>query len=232
MTRVTAPREIAKLVRSISTTAAAPAPSRLIANSSKTASARVRKELDAAAKADVPASERTITTNTRPTPSPQRVIPLMQGFHTTQAPRYAQADVSTIDFAVLPSREQLFGGPAGNDAFSRVRVPLLPDNFTPNRAAVPGSFAPEAADAPLRAPEIIVMAADPTSVNAVSALTEVEAFSPDGVELSFAHAFGGGAGGRGGAAQEERYAGGMLKDLWAGLKEDVLGPNGQAKPAL
>lgn len=151
----------------------------------------------------------------------------MQGFHTTPAPRYAQADVSTIDFAVLPTREALFGAPS-QDAFSRVRVPLLPDNFAPNRAAVPGSFAPEAADAPLRAPEIVVMAADPSSVNAVSALTEVEAFSPDGVELSFAHGFGG-SGRGGGAAQEETYAGGMLKDLWAGLKEDILSP---AKPAL
>lgn len=153
----------------------------------------------------------------------------MQGFHTTPAPRYAQADVSTIDFAVLPSREQLFGGGV-QDNFSRVRVPLLPDNFAPNRAAVPGNFAPEASDAPLRAPEIVVMAADPSSVNAVSALTEVEAFSPDGVELSFAHAFGGPS--RGGAAKEEQYAGGMLKGLWAGLKEDILSPGGQAKPTV
>ncbi|KAL1864875.1 hypothetical protein Daus18300_007442 [Diaporthe australafricana] len=228
MTRVTAPREIAKLVRSLSTTAAAPRPSVAITSASRTASARVRKELDAAAKADVPASERTLTTTHRPTPSPHRVIPLMQGFHTTPAPRYAQADVSTIDFAVLPSREALWPSAPEGAAFSRVRVPLLPDNFAPNRAA----FAPEAADAPLRAPEIVVMAADPSSVNAVSALTEVEAFSPDGVELSFAHAFGGGGSGGRGAAQEESYAGGMLKDLWAGLKEDVLGPASQAKPAL
>ncbi|KAI3390727.1 hypothetical protein diail_8775, partial [Diaporthe ilicicola] len=141
--------------------------------------------------------------------------------------RYAQADVSTIDFAVLPSREQLFPTVPEGDAFSRVRVPLLPDNFAPDRSA----FAPEATDAPLRAPEIVVMAADPSSVNAVSALTEVEAFSPDGVELSFAHGYGG-DGGRGDAAQEETYAGGMLKDLWAGLKDDILGPAGQAKPAL
>lgn len=155
----------------------------------------------------------------------------MQGFHTTPAPRYAQADVSTIDLAVLPTREQLFGGgAAGEDAFSRVRVPLLPDNFAPNRAAVPGSFAPEAADAPLRAPEIVVMAADPSSVNAVSALTEVEAFSPDGVELSFAHGVGGGRGAP--QEEEERYAGGMLKGLWAELKEDILTSNGRAKPAL
>jgi hypothetical protein len=147
----------------------------------------------------------------------------MQGFHTTQAPRYAQADVSTIDFMRLPTREQLFGSPSGQDA-SSVRVPLLPDNFAPNRS----SFAPEVADAPLRAPEIVVMAADPSSVNAVSALTEVEAFSPDGVELSFAHGFGG----RDAPKQEETYAGGMLKDLWAGLKEDILSPSGQAKPAL
>lgn len=222
MTRVTAPREIAKLVRSLSTSSAAPAPSRLIASASTTASARVRKELGAASKENVPASERTLTTTTRPTPNPHRVIPLMQGFHTTQAPRYAQADVSTIDFMVLPTREQLFGG-QDNASAPRVRVPLLPDNFAPDRA----SFAPEATDAPLAAPEIVVMAADPSSVNAVSALTEVEAFSPDGVELSFARGWGGRD-----APKQETYAGGMLKDLWAGLKEDILSPNGQAKPAL
>ena len=164
-----------------------------------------------------------MTTTARPTPNPHRVIPLMQGFHTTQAPRYARADVSTIDFMVLPSREQLFGG--NQEPSPRVRVPLLPDNFAPDRA----NFAPEATDAPLQAPEIVVMAADPSSVNAVSALTEVEAFSPDGVELSFAHGWGAG---RDGPKQEERYAGGMLKDLWAGLKEDILSPNSQAKPAL
>lgn len=223
MTRVTAPREIAKLVRSLSTTSAAPAPSRLIASTSTTASARVRKELGAASKENVPASDRTLTTTTRPKPNPHRVIPLMQGFHTTQAPRYAQADVSTIDFMVLPTREQLFGG-QDNAPGPRVRVPLLPDNFAPDRA----SFAPEATDAPLAAPEIVVMAADPSSVNAVSALTEVEAFSPDGVELSFARGWGAGRD----APKQETYAGGMLKDLWAGLKEDILSPNGQAKPAL
>ncbi|POS70946.1 hypothetical protein DHEL01_v210659 [Diaporthe helianthi] len=226
MTRVTAPREIAKLVRYLSTTSAAPAPSRLIASTSTTASARIRKGLDAASKENAPASERTLTTTTRPTPNPHRVIPLMQGFHTTQAARYAQADVSTIDFMVLPTREQLFGAHDDDASSSRpaVRVPLLPDNFAPDRA----SFAPEATDAPLPAPEIVVMAADPTSVNAVSPLTEVEAFSPDGVELSFARGWGADRD----APQQELYAGGMLKDLWAGLKEDILSPNGQPKPAL
>lgn len=150
-----------------------------------------------------------------PLPKPSRTIPLMQSFHTTQAPS-ARADTSTIDYAFLPA---LTDPPPAAEYVGR--VPLLPDNFAPERAA--DMFAPEAADEPLPASEIVVMAADPASVAAVSALTEVEGMGPDGVELRFDF------GGRDSGAEGE-YAGGMLKDLWTGIVDDVIG--GQKRPAF
>lgn len=154
-----------------------------------------------------------------PLPNPSRTIPLMQAFHTTHQTR-AQSDIPTIDCAFLP---KLFEEAA--TLSSSIRIPLLPDNFHPDRA--PTLFAPEVADEPLRQPEIV--AADPLNVNAVSALTEVEGMSPDGVELKFAHDFGDVAGER--AAAGEGYAGGMLTGLWKGLVDDVMG-SGKMKPAL
>lgn len=166
-----------------------------------------------------------------PTPNPARTIPLMQGFHTSPTSP-AQTDTSTIDYAFLPDLYQLQqqqANPSGASLGASIRLPLLPDNFAPERT--PTLFAPELADEPLREPEIVVVAADPSSVNAVSALTEVEGMSPDGVELSFAHDFGSGSSGRG---KEERYAGGMLTDLWKGLVDDVIGGGGgqKMKPAM
>lgn len=125
----------------------------------------------------------------------------MQAFHTTPSTP-AQADPSTIDYAFLPN---LAAAPPPADPFVG-RVPLLPDNFAPLRAALPTIFPPEAADEPALRPEIVVMAADPASVSAVSALTEVEGMSPDGIELSFVHS-------RAAVAAQEAYAGGMLRGL-------------------
>lgn len=137
----------------------------------------------------------------------------MQSFHTTQAPS-ARSDTSTIDFAFLPALDT----PSADNITAALRMPLLPDNVETVRA--PTLFAPEAVDEPLRAPEIVVMAADPAAVNAVSALTEVEGMGPDGLELRFGFGRGGGAGEEDGG---EEFAGGMLKDLWNGIVDDVLG---------
>lgn len=162
--------------------------------------------------------QRTLTTTHRPTnplPSSTRTIPLMQSFHTSPRPS-ARADTSTIDFAFLP----VLDAPSSADplwATAALRMPLLPDNVAPSRA--PTLFAPEAVDEPLQAPQIVVMAADPAAVNAVSALTEVEGMGPDGIELRFGF-------GRGGVVEDdggEEVAGGMLTDLWKGIVDDVLG---------
>lgn len=145
----------------------------------------------------------------------------MQSFHTTQQPS-ARADSSTIDFAFLPALDS----PLADNLTAALRIPLLPDNVETERA--PTLFAPEAVDAPLQAPEIVVMAADPAAVNVVSALSEVEGMGPDGVELRFGF-------GRGGATGDEEageeFAGGMLKDFWNGIVDDVLGPQ-KGKVAL
>lgn len=157
----------------------------------------------------------------QPTPNPARTIPLMSSFHTTPASS-AQADMSTIDYAFLPSFESLYPS-AGSDPFRQVRVPLLPDNSVADSPL----HAPEAVDAPLVQPQIVIMAADPTRVSAVSMLSEVEGMSPDGVELSFAHDNWGRR-----PAEEQQYAGGMLRTLWDGLVDDVLGDKQKMKPAI
>ncbi|KAJ9156508.1 hypothetical protein NKR23_g852 [Pleurostoma richardsiae] len=220
MTRVTGP--IAKLTRSLSTTAAAPRPSsNLITNASKTAAARVRKELESAADGrssnDASESSRRMTTTTshRPLPNPNRMnIPLMQTFHTS--PRTAaRLDTSAVDFAVLPSLDA-----ASPEPQPALRVPLLPDNYSPDRTG----FAPEVQDGPLPAPQISVVAASPDVVLPASALTEVEGMGVDGVELSFAHAPE--------PAKGQGPEGGMLRDLWKGLVEDVFGGESKAKHAL
>jgi len=124
-------------------------------------------------------------------------------FHTTVRAS-ARLDTSTIDYAVLPPPESLYEAPS-TDPFVHMRVPLTPDDF-----AVAG-HGPDAPDAPLAAPEIVVLAAHPENV-VPAALTEVEGMGIDGVELNFAHDEG----------PEEKEPG-MLTDLWKGLMEDVFG---------
>jgi hypothetical protein len=106
-------------------------------------------------------------------------------------------------------------------------VPLLPDNTSPP----PLSFRqPEAADAPLPRPEILVVAANPEQV-LPSALTEVEGMGVDGIELGFVHDLGRE---KEGEASFEMGAG-MIRDMWRGMVEDVFGSQGQGqgvKPAV
>ncbi len=123
------------------------------------------------------------------------------GLHTT-AVAAARLDGSTIDYAVLPAMSAM----AEDDgALARLRMPLTPNDF-----GVVG-HEPDAPDAPLAAPEIVVLAAHPEAV-APAALTEVEGMGVDCVELSFAHD-------PAPAAREQ----GMLRDLWEGLVDDVFG---------
>lgn len=147
----------------------------------------------------------------------------MSAFHTTPASN-AQADPSTIDYAFLPSFESL-NPRASTDPFAHVRVPLLPDNSVASHRSP--LHAPEVPDAPLVQPQIVIMAADPTRVSAVSMLSEVEGMSPEGVELSFAHDNWGRR-----PTEEQQYAGGMLKTLWDGLVDDVFGEQQKMKPAM
>lgn len=136
-------------------------------------------------------------------------MPLMQTFTTSSAPR-AQADTSTIDFFRLPASASLYSAAA----VPTLRVPLLPDSFTLFHE-------PETLDPPLPTAEISVVAANPDTVMAVSPLTEVEGMGADGIELGFVHGLGEGKKG-----EED---GGMIRDLWKGLLEDVFGEEKKGK---
>ncbi|CAK7211392.1 hypothetical protein SCUCBS95973_001099 [Sporothrix curviconia] len=161
-----------------------------------------------------------------PVPSPNRVVPLMQTFNfRTSAPKAARLDVSTIDYAVMPS----FAAEAVNDV--ALRVPLLPDNFEPNRQNLEG-HAPEVADGPLAGPQIVVVAGHPENVVAASALTEIEGMGVDGVELSFAHLpLAGGAEASSSGSSADGSSGGMIRDLWKGLVDDLSPPAAGPKAA-
>jgi hypothetical protein len=145
----------------------------------------------------------------------------MQTFHHS-APKPTPHQTSTIDSAILPnlhmSAETLY------DPYAHIRVPLLPDNTSPP----PVQFRqPEAADLPLRQAEILVVAANPEQV-LPAALTEVEGMGVDGVELGFAHLLGG-EGKEGRQGDYDEMGGGMIRDLWKGMMDDVFGGSqGQA----
>src|ERR1700761_6222592 len=108
----------------------------------------------------------------RPPSSHLQNTPQARGFRTIP-PLAVRLDSSTIDFAFLPENSQLVSADElDSDPYSRLRVPLLPDNFTPDRSQLDG-HGPEESDAPLAAPEISIIAAHPEQV-VPSALTEVE----------------------------------------------------------
>ncbi|KAM7188289.1 hypothetical protein V8F33_010726 [Rhypophila sp. PSN 637] len=211
MSRITSPQAVAKFARSISTTASVARPTHLLSNGSKVASAAGRKRQSV----DEVYSTSTSTPH-RPQINPvqPRKVPLMQGFRTS-APKPTRLDTSTIDFAYLPNLHQ----ESSYDPYLNIRVPLLPDS-----KVVPTNRQPEHFDAPLPKPEIVVLAAVPGTVYTASALTEVEGMGVDGVELRFAHDLEESSS----SSNNELLGGqGMIKDLWKGLVDDILGP---AKP--
>jgi len=137
----------------------------------------------------------------------------MQGFRTS-APKPMRMDASTIDFAVLPN---LHFDQSAYDPYAHIRVPLLPDN---NVAPPAGMRAPEEPDLPLAGAEISVVAANPDLV-LPTALTEVESmgFDENVVNLQFVHDL------HARDSQPSReLEGGMIRDLWKGLVDDIIGP--------
>ncbi|KAI5927024.1 hypothetical protein F4810DRAFT_706981 [Camillea tinctor] len=202
--RLTAPAS--RLVRSISTSAAAAAPKTTTLFTSNPAPisrkyADLLKERnidpDVTYTAILPLQHsRHLTTRTsnRPHPPPKK-LRLMQTFSTV--PAVSSVDAS-INLMVFPGSAALKN--AAKDPFSAVRVPLTPDNFTTH-------YAPEAAEESVTMPQISIVAANPELV-VPSALTEVEGMDADGVELKFVHF---------GEAQPQSQN--MLKDVWKGLND-------------
>ncbi|KAL1902983.1 hypothetical protein Sste5346_000895 [Sporothrix stenoceras] len=232
MTRVTAP--MSKLTRSLGSHPSVARPAYIAGSAShqtNASSGAGRTELG-----DRDDNSRRFTMTHRPTPQPvpsrNRIVPLMQTFNfRTTTPRDARRDVSTIDYAVMPS----FAGEADRAAGSAasrmaLRVPLLPDNFSPDRQNLDG-HAPEVADGPLAGPQIVVVAAHPENIVAASALTEIEGMGIDGVELKFAHLGEESSSGSSSSSSKEASEPGMIRDLWKGLLDDLSGSSAVPKTA-
>jgi hypothetical protein len=139
----------------------------------------------------------------------------MQTFHTSRSSSAAAAPSGNLDAAVLPSMEALAAVAA---APSQPIVPILPDNYA-------AAYAKEVVDAPIDSPEVTIVAADPDRVMPSSPFSEVATAGLDSVSLGFAHES------RASAPANEGLDGGMIRDIWKGFVEDVLGEPQQKKLA-
>lgn len=134
----------------------------------------------------------------------------MQGFRTS-APKQIAGDNSTIDFFFFPE----IPAPPPANPFSKLRVPLLPDNYSPDRS--PGSLnALEIPDAPLPRSEISIVAAHPEQV-LPAALSEV--VGNDGLDVGLDTLTAGFS-----SKVAELKEPGVLKELWGSIMDDILGP--------
>ncbi|KAG9244841.1 hypothetical protein BJ878DRAFT_420511 [Calycina marina] len=155
-------------------------------------------------------------------------LPLMQGFRSfrTSPPVAALADTSTIDYFIMPIFSE------APSAVEKMRVPLLPDNYKPNRS--PGSaHAIERFDIAVPRPEISVVAAHPEMV-LPAMLSEVVGNEGDEMDV--------GMWTRGFTAGPESWASpkakiedvvkkeaGVLKELLNGVVDDIFGAKNAAK---
>ncbi|KAE9579821.1 hypothetical protein CGCF415_v012064 [Colletotrichum fructicola] len=210
MSRITAP--VAKLARSINSAATASRSSGLLeSHYNVNQGAVLMPKYAELLKNRSEDSTRSLTTTHRPTPQPTRTSPAHRRMQTfsSSSPASASPALASMDFTVLPA--SFDAAPAANE-FAGMRMPLLPDSFTTKHQSLYEQTLAE--DLPLSKPEISVIAANPDNVTTAAALTEVEAFGVDGVELKWAH--------ESEAAAEDAHQPG-LRDLWKGLVDDVVG---------
>ncbi|KAH6604613.1 hypothetical protein Trco_006320 [Trichoderma cornu-damae] len=204
MSRVTAPA--AKLARSLTSAANASAHN----NNAGAVLMPKYAELLRNRRSPVEANEssRSLTTAHRPTPQPSianRPKPLMQTFSSAAAAR-ASTPAAHLDAAVLPGLGSLWSS-SSSSADVLPRMPLLPDNYG---AAHP---APDA-DLPVSIASSSIVAVNPEKVVPATPLSSLRGVL-DTVELKFVHEE------PAAAVQEESR--GMIRDLWKGMVEDVLG---------
>lgn len=145
----------------------------------------------------------------RPT-SKVKTIPLMQGFRTT-APKAAAHDKSTIDFFTFPQMPE----PPAENPFAKLRVPLLPDNYHPDRSAN-SPHAIETLDAAVPTQEIHIIASHPENV--VPAVMS-EVVGNDGLDVDLGQLTAGFTG----TKAEEPKEPGIFKEIWGGLVDDIFG---------
>jgi hypothetical protein len=150
-----------------------------------------------------------------------RTIPSMQGFQTS-APKQAARDSSTIDFFFFPEVSEPEANPFGN-----IRVPLLPDNYNPNRG--PGSaHAKEVLDEAVPGPQISIVAAHPEYVIPA---TISEVVGNDGLDVNLEFLTAGFS--PPAMSESKSTESGIFKELWSGITDDLFGPKGpSAKVAV
>jgi hypothetical protein len=128
----------------------------------------------------------------------------------------SKRDASTIDFAYMPQIE--LDTPPHNDI---MRVPILPDNTT-----APGRLG-EAAELVVR-PEISTVSANGTHIDSPSAMYEVvdnhaAELSPFDLTNKVTTAATEATSKMTGMSAERLKAPGVVKELWNGLLDDILG---------
>jgi hypothetical protein len=142
-----------------------------------------------------------------------KIAPMMQGFWSS-APKQAAHDSSTIDFFFFPEIPE----PPPRNPFAKLRVPLLPDNYTPNRSPDSGHSLEEL-DAALPGPEISIIASHPEDVipATISEVVGNDGLDVDITQLTevFTKTLG-----------EEYKEPGVLRELWSGFVDDIFGPKG------
>ncbi|KAG9563297.1 hypothetical protein KCU77_g9865, partial [Aureobasidium melanogenum] len=154
-----------------------------------------------------------VNTSKRPSAEQQDEVKAVRHFNTSRALK-AVNDSSTIDFAYFPDFDP------DNAEASAIRVPLLPNNFSPART---GAHSLEAADDMVMKPQINTMAADKIISN-FSEVSDNNAMTID---------FQGMAERIAAATQKAAQAPiaeqtSILKQLWKGIVEDFKGV--QTKP--
>ncbi|TFB07679.1 hypothetical protein CCMA1212_001115 [Trichoderma ghanense] len=219
MSRITAP--VAKLSRALSSSAAAPrAANPLLVDAAaynagavlmpKYAELLRNRRTTTTTTIEHSESTRSLTTTHRPTPQPSitnRPKPLMQTFSTSTST--SSKPSANLDAAILPN----FTTSSSSSTFSDLpRMPLLPDAYS---AAHPAP----AADPPVSIASSSIVAINPDAVVPATPLSSLSGVL-DTVELKFVHEPEPVSKG---VDAEEGGSQGMIRDLWKGMVEDVLG---------
>ena len=143
------------------------------------------------------------------------IVPLMR--FRTSAPKQAARDSSTIDFFFLPNVPE----PPPINPFTKLRVPLLPDNYNPDRSST-SAHAIEAPDEAVPRPEISIVASHPENV-VPAAMSEV--VGNDGLDVDI----GALTAGFTSTAVEGLKEPGVFKELWTSIVDDIFGPKGDSQ---
>ncbi|OTA07698.1 hypothetical protein A9Z42_0086010 [Trichoderma parareesei] len=222
MSRITAP--VAKLSRALSSSAAAPRAANPLLVDAATYNAGavlmpkyaelLRNRRTTTTAIEHSESTRSLTTTHRPTPQPSianRPKPLMQTFSTSTTSSATPS--AHLDAAILPSFASLSSSSSSTFA-DLPRMPLLPDSYATAHPA-------PAADPPVSIASSSIVAVNPDAVVPATPLSSLSGVL-DTVELKFVHEPEPAKVEAGGETSQ-----GMIRDLWKGMVEDVLGA-GQA----